>query len=209
MNPSPRTPKTRQATRSLLCGLLATALLTGAGLAQAQLVTQTPLSAGGNVPGNLFLVPSVEFPTVISQANIQTSYSSTEYYVGYFDPTGCYKYNYDSTVPANRYFYPVSKTVGTSTVPAAPAVCSGSSQQWSGNFLNWATTQTIDPFRKALTGGYRVIDTSSLTVLEKARYPDSDESYFYNRHYDGRDAYSRCHRHWQLGHIDHARRARR
>ncbi len=32
-------------------------------------------------------------------------------------------------------------------------------QEWSGNYLNWAATQTIDPFRKALTGGYRVRDT--------------------------------------------------
>jgi type IV pilus assembly protein PilY1 len=45
--------------------------------------------------------------------------------------------------------------------------------------------QTIDPFRWALTGGYRVIDTASLTVLEKAwgtsqggtnNFPDSSVS---------------------------------
>ena len=29
--------------------------------------------------------------------------------------------------------------------------------EWSGNWLNWAATQTIDPFRKALTGGLRVL----------------------------------------------------
>ena len=39
---------------------------------------------------------------------------------------------------------------------------------WSGNYLNWAATQTIDPFRWAMTGGYRVVDTPSLTLLEKA-----------------------------------------
>jgi len=38
---------------------------------------------------------------------------------------------------------------------------------WSGNFLNWATMQSIDPFRAALTGGYRAVDTTTLTVLEK------------------------------------------
>ena len=43
--------------------------------------------------------------------------------------------------------------------------CSG---EWSGNFLNWATMQIIDPFRWVLTGGYRVIDTTTMTVLEKA-----------------------------------------
>lgn len=43
--------------------------------------------------------------------------------------------------------------------------CSG---QWSGNFLNWATMQVIDPFRWVLTGGYRVVDTPTTTVIEKA-----------------------------------------
>ncbi|RYH67927.1 MAG: pilus assembly protein, partial [Alcaligenaceae bacterium] len=38
----------------------------------------------------------------------------------------------------------------------------------SGNFLNWAATPTIDPFRWAMTGGRRVIDTASETILEKA-----------------------------------------
>ncbi|MGH8460715.1 MAG: pilus assembly protein, partial [Stenotrophobium sp.] len=48
--------------------------------------------------------------------------------------------------------------------------CSG---QWSGNFLNWATLSTIDPFRWALTGGYRSVDTAAgagpaQTILERA-----------------------------------------
>lgn len=36
--------------------------------------------------------------------------------------------------------------------------------------MNWAATQTIDPFRLALTGGYRVRDTPTETWLEKARH---------------------------------------
>lgn len=40
--------------------------------------------------------------------------------------------------------------------------------RWSGNFLNWALTQTIDPFRYALSGGYRSTDKVGLTILEKA-----------------------------------------
>jgi type IV pilus assembly protein PilY1 len=173
MNFSPLSAQKNRVSRSLACGLAGILMLGGAGTASAQLVTQSPLSAGGNVPGNLFLVPSVEFPTVISAANIQDTYSTAATYVGYFDARKCYKYNYDSTDALQRYFYPVGW--------ASSHACSGSSQQWSGNFLNWATTQTIDPFRQALTGGYRVIDTTSLTVLEKARYPDDNEDYFYNR----------------------------
>jgi type IV pilus assembly protein PilY1 len=34
--------------------------------------------------------------------------------------------------------------------------------------MNWAATQTIDPFRSALTGGYRSVDTTTQTILEKA-----------------------------------------
>lgn len=34
--------------------------------------------------------------------------------------------------------------------------------------MNWATMQTIDPFRWALSGGYRSVDTATLTILEKA-----------------------------------------
>jgi len=124
------------------------ALMTGAAFAQT--VSQNPLSAGGNVPGNLLLVPSVEWPTVDSMANLN-AYDVTRTYAGYFDPGKCYAYNYDA-VETNRYFYPTSLTT--------TRTCSG---KWSGNYMNWAATQTIDPFRKALTGGYRVKDTPTET----------------------------------------------
>jgi len=138
----------------------ASLLALAAGQAGAQIVTQTPLSAGGQVPGNLLLVPSVEWPTIDSQANIDANYVVATEYTGYFDPGKCYNYRY-AAVETDRYFYPANTT--------SDHTCSASSKQWSGNFLNWAVTQTIDPFRKALTGGLRVIDTATLTVLEKAR----------------------------------------
>ena len=34
--------------------------------------------------------------------------------------------------------------------------------------MNWATMQTVDPFRWALTGGYRSVDVTGTTILEKA-----------------------------------------
>jgi len=52
--------------------------------------------------------------------------------------------------------------------PNSVAIAHNCTGRWSGNFLNWALTQTIDPFRYALTGGYRSVDTSNLTILEKA-----------------------------------------
>ncbi len=137
-----------------------------AGSATAQIVGQTPLSSGGNVPGNLLLVPSVEWPTIDSQANIESQYQTTREYVGYFDSNKCYNYHYSAT-ESERHFYPVRA--------ATNRTCSSANKEWSGNFLNWAATQTIDPFRKALTGGYRVKDTTDETILEKAR-SDSNTS---------------------------------
>ncbi|SFT66775.1 pilus assembly protein [Pseudomonas marincola] len=129
-------------------------------------VAQTPLILGSNtVSGNLALVPSVEFPTVISVANIANKFAEGSDYVGYFDSDKCYEYIRKSFrhvyfglitgADGGGYFTPVSH--GRS--------CAG---KWSGNYLNWATTQTIDPFRKALTGGYRSVDTATQTILEKA-----------------------------------------
>jgi type IV pilus assembly protein PilY1 len=90
-------------------------------------------------------------------------------YIGNFDPFKCYTYD-----AANQYFVPTGYTIGydpmrryTEQPATSLASCSG---QWSGNFLNWATSQTIDIFRWAMTGGDRAIDTEDLTVLQKARH---------------------------------------
>ncbi|HUE90563.1 pilus assembly protein [Pseudomonas sp.] len=138
-----------------------------ASTAQAD-VSQSPLLlGGGSVPGNLALVPSVEWPTIVSMANLGT-YSVSNKYVGYFDSDKCYDYSHDAVNSDRRdsHFFPKSKTSNRS--------CAG--QLWSGNFLNWAATQTIDPFRSALTGGYRVRDTPTETWLEKARHTGQNSS---------------------------------
>src|SRR5690554_1286698 len=74
------------------CGIaagLTTALLISPANAN---VSQTPLLLGsGNVPGNLVLTPSVEFPTVISVANLG-EYDLNASYAGYFDSGKCYTY---------------------------------------------------------------------------------------------------------------------
>ncbi len=159
--------------RYALAGTLLTVLAGAAsGQTASNTVAQSPLTVAGNVPGNLLLVPSVEYPTLDSMANLG-NYDVARAYTGYFDPAKCYKYSY-STTETNRYFYPVGKTT--------TRTCSSSLQQWSGNYLNWATTQTIDPFRKALTGGHRVKDEAGVTWLEKARYDGNGaNSLFPNR----------------------------
>ncbi|TBU92953.1 pilus assembly protein [Phytopseudomonas dryadis] len=148
-----------KAAKTTLAFLLSSGILISAPLHAAE-VSQVPLLlGGGGVPGNLALVPSVEWPTLVTVANLG-SYSSSNTYVGYFDSGKCYLYD-----QANEWFYPESKTSNRKC---------GGSKRWSGNFLNWAGTPTIDPFRSALTGGYRVVDQKGLTVLSKARNPGYD-----------------------------------
>jgi|GEM_PF-563332 len=122
-------------------------------------IDNKPLTVINTVPGNMVLVPSVEWPTVVTHANDPgkgdngVSYAPATAYAGYFNSDLCYAYNYDA-IEANRYFYPVAS--------ASTHSCSGltggtpSQRLWSGNFLNWVSMQAVDTFRMALTGGYRV-----------------------------------------------------
>jgi type IV pilus assembly protein PilY1 len=129
----------------------------------ATILADKPIAAGADVPGNLALALSVEYPTAISIANLNDYVDATQY-IGYFDPAKCYIYRYNSATPANSHFSPNSYAA----TGGGGHDCSGTPGQWSGNFMNWAATQTIDPFRWALTGGYRSVDTPTLTILEKA-----------------------------------------
>ncbi len=130
--------------------------LPGPASAQTKLGDVSPLTATV-VPGNLALTLSVEFPTAVSNTHLDKTYVQATTYIGYFDPDKCYNYVYAVTA-ADRYFQPA----GAATNHA----CNG---KWSGNFMNWASMQTIDPFRWALTGGYRVKDTPTETIIEKAK----------------------------------------
>jgi type IV pilus assembly protein PilY1 len=126
--------------------------------AQTTLADQ-PIFSIIDVPGNLVMTLSVEYPTANSVANLG-NYADSSTYVGYFDPAKCYSYQYNSTTPSSSYFKPAAMAGG-----ANKHSCS---QNWSGNFMNWATMATIDPFRWELTGGYRSVDSVSQTILTKA-----------------------------------------
>ncbi|QSX75988.1 PQQ-binding-like beta-propeller repeat protein [Lysobacter arenosi] len=157
--------------------IMAMGAISGPVVAQVD-IAQKPLHVGPRVPGNLALVLSVEFPTIISQANLGP-YAVNRRYIGYFDPDKCYHYHY-SEIESERHFYPVRFTTGH--------LCNHSSKEWSGNFMNWAVTQTIDPFRLALTGGYRVRDTPVETWLEKARHDRYFEHLYDDRRLPGTGA---------------------
>ncbi len=96
-------------------------------------------------------------------------------YLGYFDPYQCYEYQ-DLADTVNDHFKPTRYADGfdmtrrhDSQPAGSTARCPGSGE-WSGNFLNWATMQTIDIFRWTMTGGDRQADDVDFTVLEKARH---------------------------------------
>jgi type IV pilus assembly protein PilY1 len=133
----------------LFWAFLAACVSTSAGAASTTLA-DAPIGATIIVPANVILALSVEWPTG-DDASYPDAYSTSTEYVGYFNPNFCYAYSATNYVPM---------TAATTT-----HTCT---HQWSGNFLNWALTQTIDPMRKALTGGYRSVDTAGNTVLQKA-----------------------------------------
>ncbi|WP_370981553.1 pilus assembly protein [Agaribacterium sp. ZY112] len=110
-------------------------------------------------------------------------------YIGYFDSNKCYVYNKtdfssdtnteqdaigpyrgdghgQATQPQPHYFKPVGLTNDKHE-------CSG---EFSGNFLNWSTMTALDQFRRAMTGGSRLVDTigpSAQTLLTRThRYGD-------------------------------------
>ncbi|MCW5635919.1 MAG: pilus assembly protein [Rubrivivax sp.] len=153
----------RRVARRPLPPALALALLGGVCFNTAWATTplsDRPVLSGITPPGNVVLALSVEYPTVVSVAHLDTEYDPTKVYVGYFDPNKCYVYNHDAN-EALRHFAPAGQ--------ATSRTCTGThAAKWSGNFMNWATMQTIDPFRMVLTGGYRVRDNATETWLEKA-----------------------------------------
>ena len=118
---------------------------------QAASLADAPVFSRSAILGNVALALSVEWPTAERAAYPGTNdYTSANTYKGYFDPNKCYLYQYDATVQANRYFYPAAVATNRTCVA-----------MWSGNFLNWAATQTIDPFRLVMTGGFQCVTRST------------------------------------------------
>lgn len=90
-------------------------------------------------------------------------------YDGYFHPKLCYRYD-----DADGRFEPAGWNDGS----ANHHYCTGTlADTFSGNFLNWATMTRMDLLRRALYGGRRVVDTTALTVLERAHLPTDAHSF--------------------------------
>ena len=154
----------RAAIQVVVAVLLASAGLATVTARAATALADQPLTTAAIVPGNLLLTLSVEYPTALSPAYPPgpNPYNGATAYLGYFDPAKCYAYRYNAPQADQSYFEPR----GAATNHA----CNSTAAQplWSGSWLNWASMQTIDAFRWALTGGYRSIDLPGTTILEKA-----------------------------------------
>jgi type IV pilus assembly protein PilY1 len=140
----------------------------GAGAATTNLA-DAPLFSSVVVPANVILDLSVEFPTAVTDSYFSTTtYSTAKEFVGYFNPNFCYDYVANSGTNAQTALFEALVGYFKPFGAASSHSCSG---HWSGNYLNWVNTQTIDPLRKTLTGGARIVDDTAV-VLQKA-YQDN------------------------------------
>ena len=110
----------------------------------------------------------------------ETTYADNVDYYGYFDSKKCYTYY---TSPDN-HFHPVALAVDPYSHHCN---VSPTTNQWSGNFLNWATMTRMDVVRKLLYGGMRVptLDTNARTVLERHYLPT--DAHTFAKWYNGTD----------------------
>jgi len=156
-------PKLNLSLKPLLICAVVSALGGGSAVSSADIpLADAPLFSSISVPGNLALTLSVEWPTANTPAykSSANAYAATNTYIGYFDPEKCYEYQYNSTTPKNSYFAPKKYATSHACSSSSPAL-------WSGNYLNWASMQSLDVFRWTLSGGSRVVDTATQTILEK------------------------------------------
>ncbi|AEG00551.1 pilus assembly protein [Methylomonas methanica] len=151
-------------------GFLYAAVLTNTNVAFALdlSIAQSPLTISQSASPRVMLTMSrdhqlyikayTDYSDLNDDGSIDTTYQDNFDYYGYFDNKKCYTY-------ASGLFSPANAASGTNNHH-----CAGSSSQWSGNFLNWATMTRMDIVRKVLYGGFRSTDSTE-TVLERSMIP--------------------------------------
>ncbi|WP_273527988.1 PilC/PilY family type IV pilus protein [Pseudomonas sp.] len=134
------------------------------------LATEPLFGASTNEKPAIALALSVEYPTVGAQYRDAT-YSPANEYLGYYDAEACYTYNNAPTETPRTGLTTQDYKRFDRTGAATARKCTG--EQFSGNFLNWASNSAIDMLRMALSGGDRYIDEENLTVLQRAILPNA------------------------------------
>lgn len=146
---------------------LSSIVFIGGSVAQATRTTidlRTGPIINSNDVSNLALVLSVEFPT--TGAAYKSNFVDGTKYMGYFDSKTCYRYNHGGTATRDDDFF--ERTGPTDASYYCNTGASGVGTGFSGNYLNYALTSSIDILRLALTGGDRVVDSAGVTVLQRA-----------------------------------------
>ena len=160
---------------------LASFMVVGAGspptIPVLPLATEPLFGASTNEKPAMALALSVEFPTVGAQYRDAT-YSPANEYLGYYDAEACYTYNNAPTETPRTGLTIQDYKRFDRTGAATARKCTG--EQFSGNFLNWASSSAMDMMRMALSGGDRYIDEANLTILQRAVLPAGDPSCFWN-----------------------------
>lgn len=112
----------------------------------------------------LFVKAYTDYTDLNKDGLVDTTYTDDIDYFGYFESNQCYKY-------VSNVFKSQGLAVGTNSHECT------ATNNWSGNFLNWATMTRVDIIRKTLYGGLRSTDTTSSTILERAYLPNDVHSF--------------------------------
>ncbi|MGF1546148.1 MAG: pilus assembly protein [Thiotrichales bacterium] len=152
-------------------GIFALALLFPGVGGAALNISDTPLFLGGNQPPLTLLVMGRDHKLYYEAYNdasdldgdgdLEVGFKPALDYYGYFDSYTCYTYD----------------TVNGRFNPSGSSASKKCSSKWSGNFLNYLTMSRMDLLRKVLYGGYRAVDSTTETVLERSHIPQDAHSW--------------------------------
>ncbi|WP_185232475.1 hypothetical protein [Teredinibacter franksiae] len=164
---------------------LAAALLSTASYADMEEFISVPPLLGSTEDALVMLVMSndnqlwhkayTDYSDLDGDGTLDTTYNDGFEYYGYFDSEFCYSYSSGIFVPNGKVVRALSES--TATLSAPDHKCTSATGKWSGNFMNWLTMTRVDVIRKVLYGGYRLTDTPTKTVLQRALLPDDNHSF--------------------------------
>lgn len=116
----------------------------------------------------MFYKAYTDWTDLDGDGRLDITYEDNFDYYGYFETNLCYTYTQSGT----DRFIPAGTAGG-----ANGHDCSGVSNAWSGNLLNWLTMTRADVLRKVLYGGKRHTDTAGQTILERAYLPNDNHAW--------------------------------
>jgi len=123
---------------------------------------------------------------VDGDGKLDTGYTHSITYYGYFDPYKCYTYQ-TSGSDANT-FIATGNTYKDGDADNDKYCTGTNAGKWSGNFLNWVSMSRADIIKRVLYGGYRTTDNSSSTsaIITGENIPQDGHSWA--KEYLGSDA---------------------